>query len=98
MTHLVRHTPLSARALRLLRHVLFNTVGWALLIAVSGLDANAQSAKSPLPTPTGYVNDYANVIDSQTKSRLETVLTNLKQRQHIEIAVVTVPSTNGEDI
>src|SRR5258708_3178339 len=53
---------------------------------------------SPITAPTGYVNDYANVIDAQTKSRLETILTNLKQRQNIEIAVVTVPTTNGEDI
>jgi uncharacterized protein len=76
----------------------FTAFGWALLLGAVGLQANAQSAKSPLPAPTGYVNDYANVIDAQTKSRLETVLTNLKQRENIEIAVVTVPSTNGEDI
>ncbi len=101
ITHLVGDTPVSANAgvgSRLLRHVLSAALGCALLIGVAGLHANAQSAKSPLPAPTGYVNDYANVIDSQTKSRLETVLTNLKQRADIEIAVVTVPSTNGEDI
>ena len=74
-------------------------IGCALLIAISGSSARAQSAKAPpLPPPTGYVNDYANVIDAQTKSRLETVLTNLKQRANIEIAIVTVPTTNGEDI
>src|SRR5437660_8718022 len=69
----------------------------ALLIA-GAMSANAQMAHSPLPAPTGYVNDYANVIDQQTKSRLETVLTNLKQRADIEIAVVTVSTTNGEDV
>ena len=76
----------------------FSTLACALLIIASVSYAGAQTAKSPLPAPTGYVNDYANVIDSQTKARLETVLTNLKQRQDIEIAVVTVPTTNGEEI
>jgi uncharacterized protein len=101
IAYLVSEAPVSARAgarSRSLRHVLSTAVACALLLGASGLHANAQSAKSPLPAPTGYVNDYANVIDAQTKSRLETVLTNLKQRENIEIAVVTVPSTNGEDI
>ena len=70
----------------------------ALLMGVAALTTSAQTARSPLPPPTGYVNDYANVIDPQTKAKLETILTNLKQRADIEIAVVTVPSTNGEDI
>ena len=73
-------------------------IGCGLLIGISSLTAMAQTAKGPLPSPTGYVNDYANVIDAQTKSRLETVLSNLKQRANIEIAVVTIPTTGNEDI
>ena len=68
------------------------------MIAISGSTAMAQTATGPLPPPTGYVNDYANVIDEQTKSRLETLLTNLKQRANIEIAVVTLATTGDEDI
>jgi uncharacterized protein len=81
---------------------------WALVAAVCVLPAlaaariSAQTARAPLPSPikapTGYINDYANVIDAQTKSRLETILTNLKKVADIEIAVATVPTTNGEDI
>lgn len=63
---------------------------------------SAQTTPAPLPppitVPTGYVNDYAHVIDAPTKSRLETSLTNLKNVAQIEIAVVTVPTTNGEEI
>ena len=74
----------------------------AVLLAITVVIAAAQSSPVPLPspitTPTGYVNDYANVVDSQTKSRLETTLTNLKNLRNIEIAVVTVQTTNGEDI
>ncbi len=60
--------------------------------------AQAQNTPSPLPSPTGYVNDYANVIDAATKSRIETILTNLDQRAQIEFSVVTVPTTGGQDI
>jgi uncharacterized protein len=56
--------------------------------------ARAQvQTQSPLPAPTGYVNDYAGVIDEATKARLETILTNLKTVGDIEFAVVTVPTT-----
>ena len=37
--------------------------------------AHAQATVSPLPPPTGFANDYANVIDAATKTRLETILT-----------------------
>ena len=60
--------------------------------------AYAQTDKSPLPAPQGYVNDYANVIDAATEARLEMMLTNLDQQAKIEFAVVTVPTTGAQDI
>src|SRR5215510_14337954 len=60
--------------------------------------ACAQTTQSPLPPPTGYVNDYAGVIDDTTKQRMETTLTNLDREQQIQFAVVTIDSTNGRDI
>ena len=60
--------------------------------------ARAETTESPLPAPTGHVNDFANVIDAETKKRLETVLENLKQRASIEVAVVTVKTTGNTDI
>jgi uncharacterized protein len=90
--------PKGSSGSRLIDLPLLVTVASVLLIAASSLSASAQSVKSPLPAPTGYVNDYANVIDSQTKGRLETVLTNLKQRANIEIAVVTIPTTGDDNI
>ena len=70
------------------------------LTAVVGLCASAiaQTTQSPLPAPTGYINDFANVIDRQTKERMEVTLTNLDREQQIQFAVVTVDSTNGQDI
>ena len=54
--------------------------------------------ESPLPPPTGFVADYANVIDSASKERLESMLTDLKNKSAIEFAIVTVESTGGKPI
>lgn len=62
------------------------------------IPAVAQSEQSPLPAPTGYVNDYAKVIDDATKSRMEATLTNLDRQHQIQFAVVTVDTTNGREI
>lgn len=51
-----------------------------------------------LPTPKGFVADYANVFDEQAKARLETLLTKLKEKSNIEFAVATVDTTKGEPI
>ena len=51
-----------------------------------------------LPRPSGHVNDFAEVLDSQTKSRLEVVLENLKQRTGLDFVIATVKSVGSEDI
>ena len=72
------------------------------LIAAAGLFALttvtplAQSIQ--LPSPTSHISDLANVIDPQTRTRLETVLANLKDKTQIELYVAMVDNTNGEDI
>ncbi len=69
-----------------------------LLLVLSASNARAQATQSPLPAPTGYVNDFASVIDASTKNELETTLTNLDRQQQIQFAVVTVDTTGGQDI
>ena len=69
-----------------------------VLLLIARGSANAQSAQSPLPKPTGYVNDYAGVVDSATKDRLETTLGNLDRQQQIQFSVVTVDTTGGQEI
>src|SRR5260370_34421249 len=78
------------------RLVLF-TMAFVLLVSARG-PANAQAAQSPLPQPTGHVNDYAGVIDGATKTRLETMLANLDRQQQIPYAVVTIDTTAGQEI
>ncbi|MBV9210733.1 MAG: TPM domain-containing protein, partial [Acidobacteria bacterium] len=60
---------------------------------------SAQTQDFQIPQPTGNaVNDFAGVIDSGTKARLEQILINLKKEQQIEFGVVTVKTTGGREI
>ena len=64
------------------------------------LSTAAQSSSSPIspPQPFTPVIDNANVIDASTRTKLESLYQNLKQRGDIEFAVVTVPTTGDQDI
>jgi uncharacterized protein len=55
-------------------------------------------AEGPLPAPVGFVNDYAKVIDYETRQRLEERLSLLRERGKVEFAVATVETTGGRDI
>lgn len=68
------------------------------VFAVIVLTAVNAFAQSPLPSPTGHVNDYAGVINRATKTELETTLTNLDREQKIQFAVAVVDTTGGQDI
>jgi uncharacterized protein len=43
-----------------------------------------------LPSPVGFVNDFAGVIDSQSKAQMEGIAGSLQAQTGAEIAVVTV--------
>src|SRR2546421_8469113 len=62
--------------------------------------AAAETAKSPIPQPSPFtpIVDYAHVIDPETRSKLESIYLNLKERANIEFAVVTVDTTGDQDI
>src|SRR5438309_3813040 len=86
-----------ATAMILDRLFLISNLSFALLVLVGG-STIAQTMQSPLPKPTGYVNDYAAVIDSAAKDRMEITLGNLDREQQIQFAVVTIDTTGGQDI
>ena len=52
----------------------------------------------PLPQPFNPIVDYANVIDADTRKKLESIYLNLKERADVEFAVVTVETTGDRDI
>jgi len=68
-------------------------VGLFLLISANPF---AQSTK--LPAPTNHVNDFAGVIDSETKSRLENLLQRLQEKSKFELYIATVETTGAQEI
>jgi uncharacterized protein len=71
---------------------------WACLLSAGALTARAQTVTSPLPKPESPVSDYAQVIDAQTKKRIENILVNLDKQAQIEFGVVTVKTTGDQPI
>ncbi len=80
------------------------TFATILLVLVTGFVALAQGQfsinESPLPAPTGMVNDYANIIDDGVQAQIEQKLRDFKAKTNpnIEIAVVTVRTTGERPI
>ena len=50
------------------------------------------------PAPSGFVNDFAEVIDDATERDLETKLSTFQQENNVDFAVVTVLSTGPESV
>jgi uncharacterized protein len=48
--------------------------------------------------PSGYVTDLAGVISTDTKSRLESLCSELEQKTGAQMAIVTVASLDGESV
>ncbi len=75
---------------------------WFVAIAglcLTSLLAFGQDA-APLPSPTGFVNDYAGVIDAPTKEQLEKRLKEFRDKTNpsVEIGVAVVRTTGERDI
>jgi uncharacterized protein len=66
-----------------------------LLTFAPSLMATAESV-STLPAPTGYVNDFAGVLNPSTKYSLENLCTQVDRQAHAQIAVVTVKTIDGD--
>lgn len=80
------------------RAFVFTAIMTALLVVWSSANWNSHAQNAQLPKRSGYVNDFADVIDSATKARLENILANLKQRAGIEFLIATVKTVGGEEI
>ncbi len=49
-----------------------------------------------LPAPTGYVNDFANVLSPATKQSVEDLCTQVDRQAHAQIAVVTIKTLDND--
>ncbi len=68
----------------------------ALLLAFAATQ-NAQTA-AQVPARVGHLNDFAHVLDEATRQQLENRLENLQQKTGLQLDVVTVETTRGQDI
>lgn len=51
-----------------------------------------------IPNPSGFVNDFSNVLTNEQKNSLEEKLSNFEKQTTNEIVVITIKSLEGEDI
>src|SRR6202043_4138130 len=48
--------------------------------------------------PTGYVNDFAHVLDPNTVAEITDICRQIDEKAHAQIALVTINSLDGSDI
>lgn len=53
---------------------------------------NVNAAKKTFPAPAGYVNDFANVVDVESKARISALIDTIGKKSSIEITIVTIPA------
>jgi len=78
-------------------------VKWRQKVAAIGLAVLAMVVCLPAEpitqlNPSNYVNDFAGVLDAATTARLNDVARQVDEKAKAQIAVVTVKSTDGQDI
>jgi len=76
------------------------TVSTAVVLAVALAVAPARLAAQPpaLPSPVGYVNDFAGVIPDDAKARLEDLARRLNAATRGDMVVVTLPDLGDRPV
>ena len=70
----------------------------AILALHGALATGAFAEPLPLPSPVGLVSDFAQVLDARTEATLVARLREVQQKTGAEIAVVTITSTEPDDV
>jgi len=91
----MRHKFAPAK-IKYIQAVLILILGASAVLAQS--EAPFSIDTSPLPAPTGFVNDFAGVIDSAAKQQLEARLKEFKEKTGVELAVAVVKTTGERPI
>ncbi|MBN1282219.1 MAG: TPM domain-containing protein [Proteobacteria bacterium] len=55
-------------------------------------------ASAAFPKPKGFVNDFASVLSSDTRGKIESMLSAFERQSGVEVAIVTLPSLDGEPV
>src|SRR5579872_3532469 len=69
---------------------------WASVFALAALPAWGLDIKTL--KPTGYVNDFSSTLDAASKQTLEAYCANLERVTGVQMAIVLVPTLDGEPI
>lgn len=83
----------AARRLTILALLLLAPPLAALRSGAQETGDSSASSPPPIPTPVGFVNDRAGVMDEQSRARLEAFLDQVRKKTGVEFAVLTVRST-----
>ena len=74
----------------------------AAIVAVGGLPGRVFSqvagAGQPLPSPIGYVNDFANVLTPETAARIDDLAKRVNAATRGDMVFVTLPSLGGRPV
>ena len=73
---------------------------WLMVALYMGIGAVTWAQPQIPPTPTGsiYVQDYAGVLTTETKNKINKLGTKIAEKTKAQVAVVTLKSLNGESI
>ncbi len=63
-----------------------------LILAIS------PAVTAAFPQPAGYVNDFANVLNSSSEAKITAIAESLAENQGIELAVVTLSNINDQHL
>ena len=69
-----------------------------LLLAALLLAAGGALAAPAIPPARGYVNDTAGILSPEAKNQVERFLADFQRSDSTQIAVLTIPSLQGEDL
>src|ERR1700722_3306067 len=71
---------------------------WLMVVVLFAVPARVVRGETVagLPAPTGYVNDFAGVMSPETVRSLEDLCTQVDQKAHAQIAVVTVKTVDPD--
>ncbi len=75
-----------------MKHLAVVVLSCLLLLSLSTLALGQE-----FPKPVGWVNDFAQVISPEYRTRIEALIAELNQKTGAEIAVVTMPTIGDEE-
>jgi uncharacterized protein len=74
-----------------------STKWWLGVLATLALVIAAQAEPVNQLKPTGYVNDFAHVLDPTSIAQMESICRQIDEKAHAQIAVVTIHTLDGAD-